>query len=637
MCGNTSFLATEHVDKTLASFVRIANLPGGLEKIGFATEKPRNNHMATFCCFLSVYEDVFSFHSGAALLIAELITSLTNRKESIIQLRSEIERIAGDDGTAVFILHNSWGSSINDAFWKVASVRYDTQTNKFVDSEKMINPLNLYPHTSSRSVVHADAPLTMVESHMNEFKSKFHGVCIDVSHRILTTAATVDENDELTASKQLATYRPLLASLRTELARCKAELQREVETREEAVEREKHELVNQHNKVVEQLVADCHEADEMRTHALAAQTKLKDECDTLTAELERLPNAEKLSEQISVMAGKMLLLEEELKLTKQKTMAAQRNLEVTKKSCRESESRREAEARETEQARAEAATLREKVASTKKQASEHLADLLEARQRFEAQLHTQQHFISKQWESEEKLVKALAFRLLFVEAARRRATSHSRKLERRVANTTSSVETERQKHAQGTSELKAAIDLLNAKNKRLTSENGDLIAQNNAHVESKKELVAELALANDKICDLEVEKANAKTAVNESSETGGTVEEAKSITPEKEEKKFYPAQAVASAKACIAQLERFVDAAVNERVSQDAGPRGPQASHAPVNSQSSNHSHHHSNHAQQAQYMYGSTNQGGPPPYFQHPPMLFYPNPNDVHHQQWHH
>ena len=608
MSGNTSFLATEQVDRTLSSFVRIANTKQGLEKIGFLADLEHNKGMPKFCCFVSVYEDVFCFHSGAASLMAELIVALTNRRGSFMTLKSEIERIAGPEDSAVFVIHNAWGASLKDCFWRVSSVRHDANTGRFVDSERMINPLNLFPLTSSRSVVRKDASETMVDSEMAEFRSKFHGCCIDLSTR-MQASDKQEADEEVSAAKQLATYRPLLAKLRSDLAQSKAELENEREKRKELIEKEKSTIVAQHNTVVEQLISDCQQADRMRDEALAARKSCEIELQRLTDQTADRDTTTTLSERVSDLSGKLLLMEDELALSKKKAMVAQKAVESAKKSLRECESRREADALESEQSKSKAEEWQLKLSDVKTNAAETLADLMDARQRAERNNAAfRKLLVCGHAASYNQVAKATAFRLLFVQAYRTRGS----KLRKRM-------QTDRT--------LESRLAITEGKNLKLTKERECFDAREEA-------LRAQIKEAHDKLDAMEAaerEKERERSErVSLEAETGGTdelkkapeqagpQEQAKQTDPPEQadppedqvsraenadeperpqegteeqtdntsQNYSYPAQAVAQARACIAHLTRFVDTAVSNPASNPvpnpgAGAMVQQAPHPP--------------------------------------------------------
>ena len=610
MSGNTSFLATEQVDRTLSSFVRIANTKQGLEKIGFSADPEHNNGMPKFCCFISVYEDVFCFHSSTASLMAEIIVALTNRRGSFMTLKSEIERIAGPDDSAVFVIHNAWGASLKDCFWRVSSVRYDATTSRFVDSERMINPLNLFPLTSSRSVVRKDAPETMVDSEMAEFRSKFHGCCIDLSTR-MQASDKQEVDEEVSAAKQLATYRPLLAKLRSDLAQSKAELENEREKRKELIEKEKTTIIAHHNTVVEQLVSDCQQADRMRDEALAARKSCEIEIQRLTDQVVCKDTTAALSERVSDLSGKLLMMEEELAVSKQKAIVAHKAVESAKKSLRESESRREADAIESEQSKSNAKEWQLKLSEVKTKASETLADLIDARQRSDRNNATfRKLLVCGCVASRNQAAKAVAFRLLFVSAYKSRVSA----LRKRIVQQSKRVDVT----------LESRLAIMEGTNLKLTKEREYFDAREealraqikDAHDKLQAMEAAEREKEREKERETEREKERERSErVSQETDTGGTVElkkapeqtnppeQAKQIEqtdhtedqvlradnadeperpqegaggqPDKISQTYsYPAQAVAQARACIAHLTRFVDTAVSNPASNPVSSQG---------------------------------------------------------------
>ena len=586
MNGNTSFLATENVDKTLASFVRIANTKQGLENIGFSADIEHNNGMPKFCCFISVYEDVFCFHSSTASLMAELIVALTNRRGSFMSLRSEIERIAGPADSAVFVIHNAWGSSFKDCFWRVSSVRHDEKTGLFVDSERMINPLNLFPLTSSRSVVRKDAPETMVYSEIAEFRSKFHGCCIDLSTRMQASDKQEVDDEEVSALKQLSTYRPLLAKLRSDLARSKAELENERSKRTELIEKEKTTTLAHHTTVVEQLVSDCKNADHMRNEALAARKICELELQRLTNDTSDRETTVKLSEKVSDLSGKLLMMEEELAVTKQKAVVAQKAAESAKKCLRESESRREADALESEQSKSKTEELKLKLSEVKTKAAETLADLMDSHQRATRNNNAYRTFLFCGYAaSHNQASKVRAFRLLFVEASRNRIAA----LRKNLVEQSNRVERT----------LESRLAIMEGVNLKLTKERECVD-------EREEALCGEIKSLNVRLKDMEAAERQGEREKSEriahdglETETGGTDELKKAsggteqhpnhdaaqedkadvvdVPDSTSQTNSYPAQAVAQARACIAHLVRFVDTAVSSPVSRGAEAMVPQA------------------------------------------------------------
>jgi len=304
---------------------------------------------------------------------------------------------------------------------------------------------------------------------------------------------------------------------------------------------------------------------------------------------------------------------------------------MIKRQLRDCETKRDTADADVSQLRDDLVSIKSRLALSKQEAAEKLAESLEAKQRLMSSLAASRRILERSYESEDLASKTMAFRVLYTEAARRRAEKHRTNVQK---STVTLFEKER-------GDYKSTINALEQTYK--TQQKEIAIVHKNAE-EKATEWAGLRAELDNTIADERFQRQGLRDALekmrNEATGTGDASSHVPTAEkePNADEKEGrasndrigvskgktlpggYPAQAVSSANACIAQLRRFVDEVSGEgRQSPSSGSStSPMPMHSqPQNIYANGIPQHH------PPMMYH-----GPHYYHGQPPMVFYPNEN---------